>query len=102
MTTIDMDALSAAARIALSDEEKQEFKRDVESILSLGVALTASDTSDEPEKAAEAMHTSPLRADEPAPSLARDAILSLAPSSADAFVTVPRVLGGESETEAHA
>ncbi len=102
MTTIDMDALSAAARIALSDEEKQEFLADVEAILSLGAALTALDASADPEKAAEALHAAPLRSDEPAPSLARDAILAIAPSSAETFVTVPRILGDEPETEAHA
>ena len=98
MTIIDMNALSSASRLALSDEEKQAFAADVEKILSLAEHLPRVD-SHTPDPIAEAASVAALRPDLPAQSLPREAILAIAPSFADAFVTVPRVLGDSPEKE---
>ena len=109
MTQINMEALTAAARIALTEEEKNSLADDVATILSFGRALIdaleadseARSHNDVPIGAPEAAHaTAALRADEPCESLARDSILALAPTARDGYVTVPRVIadapkGGE-------
>ena len=109
MTQINMEALTAAARIALTEEEKNNLAGDVAAILALGHVLAEADESDSgtlshndvPIGAPEAARaTAALRADEPCEGLARDTLLALAPTARDGYVTVPRVIadapkGGE-------
>ena len=109
MTQINMEALTAAARIALTEEEKNNLAGDVAAILALGHVLAEADESDSstlshndvpPDAPEAARATAALRADEPYESLARDSILALAPTARDGYVTVPRVIaaapkGGE-------
>ncbi len=101
MIQINMDTLSAAARLALTEDEKENLAKDVEDMLSLGRVLCAdgegafshSDTPDVCSSGAA------LRADEPQESLPRDVLLALAPTSHDGHVTVPRVLSDEPKQE---
>ena len=105
MTPINMDTLSAAARLALTEDEKENLAKDVEEMLSLGRVLCAdgegafshSDTSDGTPSGC--LATASLRADEPQASLPRDVLLALAPTAHDGHVTVPRVLSDEPRKE---
>ena len=98
---IDVDALARLARLALSEDEKQDFARDLCAMLAFGRTLGEADLS-----ATEGDGETPktpcvLRADAPMPSLDRDAILGMAATASDGYVTVVRVLSeqdGEGDT----
>lgn len=102
MTHIDIDALSSAARIALTEGEKAGLAADVAAIVSLGrVLLAESGETADATALVEGAHMT-LRADEPQASLAREEILALAPTSRDGYVTVPRVISEENDREGRA
>ncbi len=96
---IDVEALAHLARLALTEDEKREFASDLSAMISFGRTLNEVDLL-----AASCSESTPaaLRADEPAPSLDREAIMEMAASASDGFVTVVRVLsdcdGEEGET----
>ena len=102
MNTLNMERLAAAARLALTEEEKNSLTGDVEAILSLGRMLAEGGEgelshSDTPDACAKS--NAALREDEPRESLAREALLALAPTFDDGFVTVPRVISDEPKKE---
>lgn len=92
---IDVEALAHLAQIALTEEEKCAFASDLEAMVAFGRALNAADLSTTT-SAQDAQNTeclsSPLRADEPSSCLDREAIMNMAASAADGYVTVVRVL----------
>ena len=95
---IDVDALARLARMALSEEEKQEMVSDLETMLAFGRTLSEADlpdfsTTTRGVDTFEALAT--LRTDEPMVSLDRGAIMEMAASASDGYVTVARVLSGE-------
>ena len=98
MTQIHIEDIAKAARLALRDDEKEGLSQDVAAILSLGELLLedgegAFSLGDTQEVARG--NTSALRADEPKESLSQECLLSLAPTSCDGYVTVPRVISDE-------
>lgn len=100
MTPINMDILSSSARLALTEDEKQNLEKDVAAILALGQMLGKEDgndfNSDTPDFS---LVSAALRADKPAESLSQKETLSLAPSACDGHVTVARVLAAEGSGE---
>lgn len=97
MTHMDIDAIARLARIALSEEEKEEYAADVASMLAMGDWLSHEIALTE-EVAAESVW-GVLRSDEPREGLSREEILRMAPTSAEGYVTVPHVLSDEGEKE---
>ncbi len=93
---MDIEALARLSRLALTEDEKREFATDLEAMIAFGRTLNKADLS-----TATCGKNAPtsLRADEPAPSLDRTAIMDMAATSSDGFVTVVRVLS-EAEKEA--
>lgn len=80
------------ARVALTDEEVPRVARDLARILEHVAAVQRVEAPEAGETAASpAVSSSALRADETAPSLARDRVLANAPDHDDVFLTVPRV-----------
>lgn len=91
-TQINLDHVSALARIELSDAEKQKFAGDFQTILGFFEKLNAVDVSAlEP-----CAHAFPvynvLREDVPAETLPVDALLQNAPASRENQIVVPRVV----------
>ena len=92
---MDIEAIARLSRLALTEDEKREFVTDLEAMITFGRTLGEADLS-----TATCGKNAPtsLRADEPAPSLDRTAIMEMAATSSDGFVTVVRVLSeGEGE-----
>ena len=104
MTQIDIDAIARLARIALTDEEKEEYAADVAAMLAMGDRLSSEIALSEEGEVTESAEapTGVLRADEPQKSLSRKEILQMAPTSAEGYVTVPHVLSDGGETEGKA
>ena len=89
---INIDKLATLSRLSLEDEEKSKLRADLEAIVALADQLSAIDT--ENVKAKEhilAIHNV-FREDVVIPSPDRDLLLREAPTKADGFITVPRVV----------
>lgn len=87
-----VDHVARLAHLSLTDEERSTFTRQLDEILAYAESIQALDTEGvEPMSHA---HTSAsLRADEPAPGLARDTVMADAPDAQDGLFRVPRVIG---------
>jgi aspartyl-tRNA(Asn)/glutamyl-tRNA(Gln) amidotransferase subunit C len=92
--TADVRAIAALARIALDDAEVERFGADLTRILAAFRSISAADLGSTPPAGSAPALPSP-RADEPRPSLSRDALLARAPESEDGFYRVPKTVGGE-------
>lgn len=91
---IDIERLSALARIYLTEDEKESFSCDL--------ANAANYVSDllvdvEAEYAREALTLEELREDEPVVFEDTEALLALSPDRAGEMPRVPRTVGGEKE-----
>ncbi len=87
----ELDALCHQARLRLDAGARAELTRRLSAVLGSFAALRAVDTrSVAPEEPA----TAPLRADEPGPVLALDAVLCNAQRTAGDCFLVPRVVEG--------
>ena len=97
-TDIDIERLSALARISLSDTEKESFSCDIATMATY-VSSLLSDVSAEHER--EALSLEDLREDIPdkCDSSRRD-ILALSPSLKGDLVAVPLVVGKDKEGDA--
>ncbi len=96
---IDRDEVFRVARLAhidLTEAEAAALPAQLDRIVDYvrGLESVATDGVRE----SHAAPATPLRADEPAPSLPRDDVLRIAPAHRDALLVVPRVIGGEVET----
>ena len=98
MTQMDIEALAHLARIALSEEEKEEYATDVAAMLAMGDRLSHAIALSEEACATETVR-GVLRADEPKEGISREEILRMAPTSAEGYVTVPHVLSDEAQKE---
>lgn len=89
----EIERVARLARLALSDDEKDVFARQLGDILAYAQQIAAVDTSAVP-PTAHVCSTTPLREDRVAPSLPRDAALAAAPDAdrGAGFFKVPRVL----------
>ena len=90
---IDVDKVAVLSRLTVPPEEKDAMKRELSAIVAFADQLQAIDTAGiEP-----TAHVLPVcnvfREDEVWESSSRDVLLANAPSKADGFVTVPRVIG---------
>lgn len=95
VTPGDADRIARLARLALTDEERTLYARQLSSILDYARQLEAVDTTDVPPMTRADEDAALERADEPRPSLPRDAALRNAPESAAGLFVVPRVLGAD-------
>lgn len=86
MNEQDLKALSAAARLTLTDEEKEGLLSDLNGLLSLFDTCTV--LSSEPEASLSDV-PSVTREDIPHPSSAREELLRNAPASRDGFFHIP-------------
>jgi aspartyl-tRNA(Asn)/glutamyl-tRNA(Gln) amidotransferase subunit C len=92
LTRADVEHVARLARLALSDEEIERYTEQLAVILEHAADVASLDTTGVPPTA----HPVPLfnvfRADEPRPSLPRDAVLAMAPEAEDGRFRVPRIL----------
>ena len=94
-TTTDVERIAQLARLALTDEEKALFGRQLADILTYVEQLRDVDTSGVPATSHSLVATSSLRDDEISPSLPREEAVAAAPDAdrAAGLFKVPRVLG---------
>ena len=90
-----LDLVRAAARLARLELAEAELERLAPQLARILDAFRALERFPVRPGSGEATTLDRSRADEPAPSLPRDAVLSAAPASADGFFVVPRAIGGE-------
>jgi len=89
---ISMEHLSRLARLSLSDEEKERFGSQLDSILNYMDTLNELDTNNvEPTSHVISIHNV-VREDVPVASLDRENALLNAPDCADAFYRVPKII----------
>ncbi len=84
--------IAELARLGLSDAEVERFGAQLSDILTYADRLQQADLSGISPSARVQDLQSVLRADEPAPSFARDAIMANAPQAAEGCYRVPPVL----------
>ncbi|HET9773018.1 MAG TPA: Asp-tRNA(Asn)/Glu-tRNA(Gln) amidotransferase subunit GatC [Acidimicrobiia bacterium] len=95
LTRADVEHVARLARLALSDEEIEQFTVQLGAILEHAASVAALDTADVPPTSHPIPLSNVLRPDEPRPGLDRDAVLSMAPAAEDGRFRVPRILGEE-------
>jgi aspartyl-tRNA(Asn)/glutamyl-tRNA(Gln) amidotransferase subunit C len=93
ITRADVQHVAALARLALTDDEIEEFTRQLGVILDHAAQVSALDTADVPPTAHPLPLVNVLRPDEVGPGLDRDEVLSQAPAAEDGQFRVPRILG---------
>ncbi len=87
--------LGSLVRIALSDEEADRLKDDLNVISNSVTHIQDVATGDVPPTANPVPLEAPLRPDTPVPPLDRDEILAQAPKSEAGQFVAPRILGGK-------
>jgi aspartyl-tRNA(Asn)/glutamyl-tRNA(Gln) amidotransferase subunit C len=91
----DVERIAHLARLALTDEEKALYARQLARILDYARQIAALDTGGV-SPTARVDEGAPLeRADEPRPSLPRETVLQNAPESLAGLFIVPRAIGEE-------
>lgn len=95
VTPADIEHIAALARLALTENEKALFARQLAAILEYAQQIQRVDTRDIPPTTHVLAERTPLREDEVHPGLSRDAALANAPEPArdEGFFKVPRVIG---------
>jgi aspartyl-tRNA(Asn)/glutamyl-tRNA(Gln) amidotransferase subunit C len=88
----DVEHVARLARLALSPDEKERMRRELNSILGYIDKLLALDTEGVPPTLHAVPMTNVLRADEPAPSFPQDEMLANAPDPVGALFRVPRII----------
>ncbi|MDE3087692.1 MAG: Asp-tRNA(Asn)/Glu-tRNA(Gln) amidotransferase subunit GatC [Acidobacteriota bacterium] len=81
------------ARIALTDEELEQFAGQLAAVLEHAAAVSALETEGVPPTAHPLPLRNVLRPDEVRPCLDRDEVLSQAPAAEEGRFRVPRILG---------
>jgi aspartyl-tRNA(Asn)/glutamyl-tRNA(Gln) amidotransferase subunit C len=92
LTRADVEHVARLARLALDDEEIEQFTRELGVILEHANQVAALDTHDVPPTAHPLPLSNVLRPDDPRPSLNRDEVLAAAPNAEDGQFRVPRIL----------
>jgi aspartyl-tRNA(Asn)/glutamyl-tRNA(Gln) amidotransferase subunit C len=90
-----VDHVARLARLALTEEERDRFTRQLAALLDHFAALQALDTEGVEPTSQIVEPTGAIREDAARPGLARDAILAGAPASQDGFFNVPAVIDTE-------
>jgi aspartyl-tRNA(Asn)/glutamyl-tRNA(Gln) amidotransferase subunit C len=95
VTITDVEYIAQLARLAYSDEEKQKFTEQFNTILEYIETLNELNT-DNVEPLSHVIELSNVvREDEVKPSLPVDEVLKNAPAKTEEFFKVPKVLGGK-------
>ena len=81
------------ARLALTDDEIEEFTEQLGVILEHAAQVSALDTADVPPTAHPLPLVNVFRPDDPRPGLDRDEVLAQAPAAENGQFRVPRILG---------
>jgi aspartyl-tRNA(Asn)/glutamyl-tRNA(Gln) amidotransferase subunit C len=89
----DVERVAALARLALTEDEKTLYLRQLTRILDYARQVAELDTRDVPPTSSVLGEIPRHRADEVRPSLGPDAALANAPDAASGLFRVPRVLG---------
>ena len=89
----EVEYVASLARLGLTDEEIGRMRDQLSSILDHIAAIDRLDTEAIPPTAQVTKLENVMRADEPRPSLSREAILANAPRQSDGFFEVLAVLG---------
>ena len=92
ITMQEVDDVARLARLALSGEEKERMRRELDGILSYIDKLRALDTDGVEPTAYAVPMTNVMREDEPAPSLPQDEMLANAPDRSGEFFRVPKII----------
>ena len=91
----DVEHVAFLARLGLTDEELDRFQGQLNHILDQYAKLAELDTDAIPPTAQTIELENILRDDVARPSLPVDQVVGNAPASADDFIVVPPILGGE-------
>ena len=98
ITERDVEKIAYLARLEFDETEKQNLAREFDAIVAFAGAVAQAQTPAAENKAAgEPVSPVPLRADVPERLFFRDALLAAAPSCADGFIVVPRVVKEEDD-----
>jgi len=92
LTTDQVRHLAALARLRLSDEQINAYRRQLSSIIEYEQRLMELDLNGVEPMTGPSDLVNRLAADEPADALPRDAIERLAPEMRDGYITVPKTL----------
>jgi aspartyl-tRNA(Asn)/glutamyl-tRNA(Gln) amidotransferase subunit C len=92
LTRADVVHVAQLARLALTEDEIEQFTQELGVILEHAQQVAGLDTHDVPPTAHPLSLVNVLRPDEPQPSLDRDEVLAMAPASEDNRFRVPRIL----------
>ena len=92
LTRADVEHVAQLARLELTDDEIEQFTRELGVILEHAQEVAGIDTHDVPPTAHPLSLVNVLRPDEPRPSLDRDEVLAMAPAAEDHRFRVPRIL----------
>ena len=92
---IDVDHVARLARLKLTDEEKALFRAQLGAILEHAAKVSEVAAADVPPTSHPLPRSNVLRADEPRPSLSREAALASAPEVESNRVRVPPVVEAE-------
>ncbi len=93
LTVADVERIAALAHLALTEDEKALYARQLTRILDYARQIGEVETRDVAPTWSTAADLTPERPDEPRPSLDRDVALANAPDAASGLFRVPRVLG---------
>src|SRR5436190_17607672 len=83
LTRADVEHVARLARLALDDDEIEQFTRELGVILEHADQVAALDTHDVPPTAHPLPLANVLRPDDPRPSLDRDEVMAVAPEAED-------------------
>ena len=97
ITKKEIKKISSLAKINISDNELDDYSKQVSKILEYMSLLNEVDTSKVEEFSGQLFNQQSLREDEIEPSLNRDTILDLAPESEGVYFKVPKVINEEDE-----
>jgi aspartyl-tRNA(Asn)/glutamyl-tRNA(Gln) amidotransferase subunit C len=89
----DVAHVATLARLELTEDELEQFTRQLGAVLDHAADVAALDTAGVPPTAHPLPLVNVLRDDEPRPGLDRDEVLAEAPSAQDGRFRVPRILG---------
>jgi aspartyl-tRNA(Asn)/glutamyl-tRNA(Gln) amidotransferase subunit C len=93
ITRGDVEHVAMLARLALTDDELEEFTEQLGVILEHAAQVSALDTTDVPPTAHPLPLVNVFRLDEVVPGLDRNEVLSQAPEAEDGQFRVPPILG---------
>jgi aspartyl-tRNA(Asn)/glutamyl-tRNA(Gln) amidotransferase subunit C len=95
LTRADVEHVAKLARLALSEEELEQFTVQLGAVLEHFASVAALDTSDVPPTSHPIPLANVLRADQRRPGLEREDVLRMAPAAEDGRFRVPRILAEE-------